>query len=256
MNGKIAVIDSGVGGLSVVKEFYDVNGELDIVFFGDNKNVPYGNKNKEEIVFLMSEIFKFLKTIGVKKVFLACNTMSAAYLNEPDKIGKELEIIDILSPTVRELRTGSKRKLGLIATEFTVKSNEYQKRIKKEGRELECFIGSRTLARLIEKKEENMEEIRREIKEINELFIKDGVQELIVGCTHYEMVREEFERLGAFKCVYPAKLMAKEAEQSLRERSGNSKLEIYTTGEEGVFISALRDLGLDKKLGKINLINL
>mgnify|MGYP002534091052 CR=1 FL=1 len=130
-NAPIGVFDSGVGGLTVMKEImYQIPNEK-IIYFGDTARVPYGNKSKDTVLRFSRQIVRFLKTQEVKAIVIACNTASAYAL--PD-IEKEIDI-----PIIGVVRPGAKvaaqvtqnGKVGVIATEGTINSHIYADYIKK-----------------------------------------------------------------------------------------------------------------------------
>ena len=97
MGKKIGVLDSGIGGLTTVKSLQDLLPGEDIIYFGDNKNVPYGNKSKDEILALTLKMIDFFKENDVKIVAIACNTISTLIDSYKDRY--DFPIVDIISPT-------------------------------------------------------------------------------------------------------------------------------------------------------------
>src|SRR5690554_1043987 len=121
-NFPIGVLDSGVGGLTVVKEIQRQVPNECIVYFGDSQNMPYGNKDPEEIVSLTKKIISFIETKNVKAILLACNTISSQ-IEEIIPL-TDIPIFDIIYPgCLAALENNPVDGIGLIATEATVKAN-------------------------------------------------------------------------------------------------------------------------------------
>lgn len=136
MNNPIGVFDSGVGGLTVVREIMRQLPNEDIVYFGDTARVPYGSKSKKTVLKYSRQIVRFLQTKDVKAIVAACNTASALAL---DEIAKEMDIpvIGVVKPgakmAVETTRTGN---VGIIGTESTVKSGIYNDYIRELNPEI------------------------------------------------------------------------------------------------------------------------
>ena len=129
-NAPIGVFDSGVGGLTVMKEIMHQIPSEKVVYFGDTARVPYGNKSKETVTKFSRQIVHFLQTRNVKAIVVACNTASAYALDELEK-EVEVPIIGVVKPgakvAVEATRNG---KIGVIATEGTISSAIYERYIK------------------------------------------------------------------------------------------------------------------------------
>src|SRR5690554_2678509 len=126
-NRAIGVIDSGVGGLTVVKELQNLLPQESIIYFGDNANVPYGNRSEEEIAKLTKAMIDYLIKKDVKLVAVACNTISTIV----DKYFSDYEvpIVSIIAPTAACVVKNKLKEVGVIATKFTVQTGAYDKLI-------------------------------------------------------------------------------------------------------------------------------
>ena len=128
-NAPIGVFDSGVGGLTVVREIMRQIPNEKIVYFGDTARVPYGSKSKETVTRYSRQIVRFLQTQEVKAIVVACNTASAYALDEIEK-ETELPMIGVVKPGARvAAQTTANGKIGVIATEGTVNSHIYSRYI-------------------------------------------------------------------------------------------------------------------------------
>ena len=128
-NAPIGVFDSGVGGLTVVKEIMHQIPNEKIVYFGDTARVPYGNKSKETITKYSEQIVRFLREQRVKAIVVACNTASAYALDEIEK-EVDIPIIGVVKPGAKVASEATRNgKIGVIATEGTIGSGIYSRYI-------------------------------------------------------------------------------------------------------------------------------
>jgi len=138
-NAPIGIFDSGLGGLTVVKEIIKLLPYEDIIYFGDTAHLPYGTKSKETIERLSLNNVKFLSKYGIKILVVACNTASALSL---DKIKQKVDIpvIGVIEPGAKAgSRITKNKKIGVIATISTIKSKAYCNAIKKFSTKIKIF---------------------------------------------------------------------------------------------------------------------
>ena len=186
----IGVFDSGIGGLTVAREIMRNLPMEKLVYFGDTARVPYGSKSKETILRYSREIVEFLQKQNVKAIVIACNTASALALEELEQ-EIDIPIIGVVKPgaTVAARETTGKR-VGVIATTATIKSNLYTELIQEIDPEITVFGKSCPLfVPLVEEgwRKDPVTEIvaRRYLKELQD----ENVDTLILGCTHYPLLR-------------------------------------------------------------------
>ena len=135
----IGVFDSGVGGLTVVKEIMRALPRESIVYYGDTARVPYGSKSAETITAYSRQIARFLMTQEVKAIVVACNTVSALAL-ETIKEEFDVPFIGVVKPGAKMAAQATKNKrIGIIATEGTISSGIYEKFLKTTSPEVEVF---------------------------------------------------------------------------------------------------------------------
>ena len=189
----IGIFDSGIGGLTVFREvFRNLPGE-NIVYFGDTARVPYGNKSPETVLRYSRQIVRFLETEKVKAIVVACNTASALAL---DALEKEIDlpILGVVRPGALVAADVTKNgRIGLIATESTVKSGLYEKMLKGLNPELSVF--SKACPLLVPLVEAGwvddpitLEVVKRYLSEL----LDKEIDTLILGCTHYPLLRRMF----------------------------------------------------------------
>lgn len=250
-NFPIGVMDSGVGGLTVVHEIQRQLPNENIVYFGDSKNMPYGNKEPKEIVTLSKKIIRFLESQRVKVILLACNTISSQ-LEEIIPL-TEVPIFDIIYPGCLAALEGKPEKgIGLIATEATVRSNIYSHTLQSLNPDVPFVSnGSKELARLIEGNEGDTEKLEKVIRlAIDPILVRKPIQNLILGCTHYPIVSEDIQKLyPQLKLIDPAVKMVSIVKGFLEKNkllstNSNPSLNIYTSGQMDSFLPFLDQLDI------------
>jgi len=186
----IGIFDSGVGGLTVVKEIKKLLPNVPIVYFGDTARLPYGNKSVETIQKYSSEIVEFLKSKGCQTVVIACNSASAAAADHLRKKYPELEIYDVVSSGAEAIVEITKtKKVGVIGTTATIGSGIYKKKIIELDPEIKIYTKACPL--FVSLVEENWLH-RPETKKIARVYLKElklrKVDTLLLGCTHYPLL--------------------------------------------------------------------
>ena len=193
----IGIFDSGVGGLTVVKEVINVLPKEDIIYFGDTARVPYGSKSKELVYKFSCQIIKFLKEKNVKSIIIACNTVSSNCYEDLQKQFSNIPIIEVLEPGVSSaIKSTNNRKIGVIGTEATIKSGKYEKKIKEKL--LDCQVYSKACPLFVPLAEEGFleENITLDIvKMYLKDFFKKDIDSLILGCTHYPLLKNSIKKV-------------------------------------------------------------
>lgn len=188
----IGVFDSGVGGLTVAREIMRNLPKEDIVYFGDTARVPYGSKSKDNIIRYSRQIIHFLQTKGVKAIVIACNTASALALDTV-KDEFDIPIIGVVEPGARAaLAVTENKKIGVIGTEATVRSSMYEKIIK--GINPEVSVVAKACPLFVPLVEEGFKK-HQVTDEIIDYYLasmkKSDIDALILGCTHYPLLRSK-----------------------------------------------------------------
>lgn len=190
-NRPIGIFDSGVGGLTVVKQIMKELPNEDLVYFGDTARVPYGSKSKDTVTKFSEQIIRFLKTKNVKAIVIACNTVSSNCYESLINTFPELPIIEVVTPGVEScLATTKNKRVGLIGTVGTVTSGSYEKKLKDADSEIEVYKKACPLfVPLAEEGWVNNEVAKLTAKSyLNELMDKK-IDSLILGCTHYPILK-------------------------------------------------------------------
>src|SRR3989344_2698909 len=138
-NNPIGVFDSGIGGLTVVKEIIKVLPNESLIYFGDTARVPYGTRDRETITKFALEITNFLLKKDVKFLVVACNTISATCLEEIQRISP-IPVLGVIIPAAKVAAKFTKNeKVGVLATRATVSSGAYTRELRKIKPEVEVF---------------------------------------------------------------------------------------------------------------------
>lgn len=258
MHRKIGVIDSGIGGLTVVKALQKLLPNEELIYFGDNKNCPYGNRREDEIKYLTKDILKYLENKDVKVVAIACNTISTI-LDDEDEWN--FPIIDIVTPTVRHIKKMGVDNLGIIGTEATIKSNVYQRLLKNDEYEI-IAESSKNLASLIDRGLFDSQDIRDTIRgHMENIFKRQDIYNLVLACTHYPIAEDIFyEIYPQINYINPGFQQAKAIktyliENKLLNPNGKGSLEINTSGDIAIYERLVKKLNL-KNVERISTTNL
>lgn len=216
----IGVFDSGVGGLTVAREIMRNLPNERIIYFGDTARVPYGSKSSETVLRYSRQIVHFLQEQKVKAIVVACNTASAVAL-DPIEHELDIPIMGVVRPGARAAVSVTKNKrVGVIATEGTIRSNIYQELLHKIDPEMEVFgKACPLLVSLVEegwlKDPITYEVARRYLGEV----LEQGIDTLIMGCTHYPLLRSVLREVAGeqVQLVNPAYETAQALKGLLRE---------------------------------------
>ncbi|MEH1903208.1 MAG: glutamate racemase [Nostoc sp.] len=180
----IGIFDSGVGGLTVLRQLYRQLPNESIIYFGDTARVPYGIRSQAEIIQFMREILTWMEKQGVKMVVMACNTSSALAL---ETVSEEfsLPILDIILPGARAAVQQGKR-IGVIATPATAKSNAYKHAILEIDPNVQVWqVGCPEFVPLIEQNRIHDPYTAEVARAYLEPLLENEIDTLVHGCTHY-----------------------------------------------------------------------
>lgn len=192
---KIAVFDSGIGGLSVLYEARKALPQEEFVFFADEDNVPYGTKSKEEVQALVADAFDFLVGKGVKAIVVACNTATSAAVTEMRR-RYDLPIIGMEPAAKKALDMDGEHRVLVVATPVTVKGNKMKVLI--EHVDKQHLVDLHPLPRLVEYAESQEFNSQAVLDYLaRELSVYDFSQysSLVLGCTHFNYFKDTFREI-------------------------------------------------------------
>lgn len=217
----IGIFDSGVGGITVLKEIKERLPKEDIIYLGDTKNFPYGNKSKEDIIrFSIDNVQKLLKQ-NVKIIVIACGTATSQAI-EILKEKFNIPTIGIIEPTVKYIKNQKFDKVGVIATEGTIKNGAWERKLKEQIPNIQVINKAcPMLATIAEEGKAKSKEGRSVIKEYMIPFKEKRVNKIILGCTHFpiyeQIIREELEY--DVELINTGKFVSLELEQILKKNN-------------------------------------
>ncbi len=190
-NNPIGFFDSGVGGLSVMREAITIMPNENFIYFGDSKNAPYGTKNLEEVKKLTLNAVDFLLEKNAKAILVACNTATSAAIEDIRSKYKHIPIIGIepaLKPAVKLNREGS---IIIMATPMTLREKKFKSLMNKYKNG--ANIASLPCAGLVEFIEQGIlegEELEDYLKEKFKVYLQGKISSIVLGCTHYPFIKK------------------------------------------------------------------
>jgi glutamate racemase len=192
----IGVFDSGAGGLTVLHECLVTMPHEDFVYLGDGARLPYGPRPLDEIRRFAREIAGYLESQGVKLVVAACNSATAAALPDLQRT-LSVPVVGVIQPEAHAaVRATRNRRVGLLATEATVASGRYEALIWTLDAGVEVFpVACPRLVPLIESDDPFGEETVIAVREVAVPLKEAGVDTVVLGCTHYPLIRPIFQRV-------------------------------------------------------------
>lgn len=232
----IGVFDSGVGGLTVLKAMRDVFPSIDVVYFGDTKNAPYGERSREDLSMLTAAGIKILLEQGATNIVSACNSVAASLaISLYDALSlNPTQLLEMVGPTVAAFK-GSKENVALCATRATIESEIYQNAFRMIGLDIKAFPIPE-LAGAIERGEPR-EKIDRIVADALDAAGED-FDVLILGCTHYPLALPSFKKVlgDSVELFDPAEAVAARVERLLWPREvGNGSTKFLLSKDSDVF---------------------
>ncbi|HAQ39469.1 MAG TPA: glutamate racemase [Clostridiales bacterium] len=237
-NRPIGIFDSGVGGLTVMREVMEQLPYENIIYLGDTARIPYGSKSEQTIRKYANQCSSFLKSKDVKTIVIACNTASSIALENVQK-NFDLPVIGVIDPGARSAAAVTENgRIGVIGTIATINSNAYQAKIMEYLHDAEVIgIPCPLFVPIVEEGWEysNVAELTAE-KYLDEL-IEHDVDTLVLGCTHYPILRYTIKKVVGpdVRLVNPAYETARDLKKLLTENNmlnenyDNAKYEYYAS---------------------------
>ena len=194
MSQPIGVFDSGIGGLTVVKHLFQQLPHESIVYFGDTARVPYGSKSVDTIRRYAMEDTRFLMSKEVKFIVVACNTTSAVAMKDIGQVFQN-PVVGVIEPGARAaVKNTHTRRVGVIGTKATINSEAYSKAIAKLDPTIQVFSSPCPLfVPLVEEGMLQGEITNSIIRMYLEPLLKNGIDTLVLGCTHYPLLRQAIQ---------------------------------------------------------------
>lgn len=221
----IGVFDSGLGGLTVLKELSKKH-KANYFYFGDNKNVPYGDKSSQEIINLSKNMVKFLLKKDIDFFVVACNTISVVGIDELRKTFDK-KFISITDEAVGEL-LNKKGDAFVMATKATCLKHGYKEKIQRFSDKKVYEKACPSLVSFIENGEICGKDLENDLKKYLDIANERKIENIILGCTHYPIIRKEIEKNLTYRAniIDPAKVLARDI---VFDEDENLNIEIYMT---------------------------
>lgn len=257
MDKPVGIFDSGIGGLTVVKEIIHLLPHENLVYFGDTARVPYGIKSKETIIKFSLENTLFLLQQDVKMIVIACNTSSSLALPIIRRHFK-IPIIGVIMPGAKEAVYATKNKrIGVIGTRATIHSGAYDEEIHRLDASIKVFSQACPMFVPLVEEGWTQDAITTKVaqKYLRPLRAK-GIDTLILGCTHYPLLKNKIQEVmgKGIRLVDSAQQVAVEVKQVLSQEGllNQDKIrpsrEYFVSDEVAIFKNvARRFLGSDLK---------
>lgn len=239
VHSALGVIDSGVGGLSVLAELRRILPHNSIIYYADSANCPYGNRSQAEIVTLTVSVVERVVALGARVVVVACNTMTAAAI---DLLRERFSDVDFvgMEPAVKPAATESKTGVvGILATRATLSGRLYKHtRDEYAARARVIETVGDGLVEFVERGEVDSEQCEALVRSYVVPMIDEGADRIVLGCTHYPFLTEVIERIIAgrdVKIINPAWAVARRAAELMSRRalvneSGSGEIYYYSSG--------------------------
>lgn len=230
----IGVLDSGVGGLSVLKELKSLMPKGNFIFFGDTLNMPYGTKTKEQLLNYTRKILNFFIKNNVKNVVFACNTTSATvYDNLKIEYENKLKIFPLIQSVVSSIvcDLSSDDTVAVLATKATVNSGKYSEEIKKIAPNINVLeIDCTGFVEIVEKRLYNDLSSINLIKEKLEVLKDKKIKKIVLGCTHYPYLTDIFKTIIQDTTYFnPARALALRVKDEVKNDNGNGEIKFFVS---------------------------
>ena len=218
----IGIFDSGIGGLTVANAIRKILPDEQLIYFGDTAHMPYGDKSPEAIKFYSLKIAKFLLDKKCKVIVIACNTASShAYHELVHFLGDQVPIINVIDPVVDIMvKQGKSRKIGVIGTKSTIRSDIYAKKFKSADPGISVSsLATPLLAPMIEEGFFNNTISKTVINSYLSSPKLKNIDSLILACTHYPLIKPEIASFynGKLDIINTAEIVAEYVKERLSQ---------------------------------------
>ncbi len=257
----IGIFDSGVGGLTVFRAVRDLLPQEDLLYIADQAKVPYGNRPLQEVQSLAEGVTSYLMDQGAKLIVIACNTASAAALKHLRALYPDFPFVGMepaVKPAAEQTLSG---KVGVLATPSTFQGELYASVVERFAQDVQLFQNTCPgLVQQIEKGYLNTPKTRRILEEALDPMMKEGVDTLVMGCTHFPFVIPLIRQITGedVRVIDPAPAVARQVKRVLdgwgllaeRKRAGKSVF--LTSGDVGEMAFLLPKLiGTKAEVGQL-----
>jgi len=221
----IGIFDSGLGGLSILKELIKTLPEYNYVYLGDNARVPYGGRSPELVYEFTTHALKFLFAKNCQLIILACNTASATALRRIQhefvpRLYHDRKVLGVIRPAIEVIEQAEIRRVGVIGTYATIRSGSFIKEIHKINPKIKVWQNpAPLLVPIIEENEIKWEGLNLILTKYLKPLLKHKIDGLILGCTHYGLIEKQVQQAVGkhIQIIYQGKVVAKKLKQYLNK---------------------------------------
>lgn len=256
----IAILDSGLGGLSVMSEIVRLLPDEDILYMADTANCPYGSRDSQEIIALSIKCVDYLASQGADIIVLACNTITSAAAHSIRQKYPNIPIVG-MEPAIKPAATSSKSKvIGVLATKATL-GGEHYKNTKSQYANHDTVIetAGEGLVEIVENQTQDTPESIALLRKYIEPMINEGADTIVLGCTHYPFLTEQIQKIAGQRVniINPAPAVAKRTKELLELLAkSNSSNKSKNSTPHYIFISTKSEQATEKlKLFATQLLN-
>jgi glutamate racemase len=256
MGLKIGIFDSGLGGLTVLRELLNVSQGVEYYYLGDTARVPYGIRSKRTVIKYSLQCAQFLNKFEIDLLIVACNTASAHALETIKKNYPHLRVEGVILPAALEVANLKPSRVGIIGTPSTIGSGIYKKLI---GRFLpNSKILQKATPLLVPLVEEGLNEtpLAQEVLKHYLLEWENQIDLLVLGCTHYPLLEENIKRLfPRWEIVNSARPLAKALKPFLENKVNKpNKINLFFTDQSAFLESFLTHIGIRGEIERIEIL--
>ncbi len=255
----IGIFDSGVGGLTVFKSIREYFPYEDIIYFGDTARVPYGPKSKHTVINYSIQNTRFLLQQNIKLLIIACNTSSAVAIPYLQKM-TDIPVIGVIIPGAEEALSLTKTgRVGIIGTEGTINSNAYKNELLRLNQKLEIFAQPCPLfVSLVEEGWLDTQVTHLIIQEYLSVFLEEKIDTLILGCTHYPVLKAAIDTYfsGKVNLVDSSQAIIKHIKPFIDNSSLQMGKDLFYVSDNEVKFVKIADMILDKKVTNLKKVTL
>lgn len=239
-NRPIGIFDSGIGGVTVLKQLLSLLPNEDFIYLGDTSKLPYGNKTEDEIKQYSNDCVRFLISQNVKLIVMACNTSSNVSYDYIKQKNENIILVRMYRPaTIDSITLSENKVVGVIATPATVGNPSYLMKLKSIEKEYSIKVLAMACPKLVPIVESNLnnsELIKSSLSEYINPLVESGIDSLILGCTHYPFLSEAIKEIYPnLRLIDPGYDVALFTQNKLEELNLSSSKEV--AGSVKVFLS-------------------
>ena len=240
----IGLLDSGVGGLSVLRRLYEIMPDKNYIFFGYTKNVPHGTKTPEQIFSYTKKILEFFIAKNVKNVVFACNTTSAVAYDELKKyFSSKLNIFPLIQTVAKPAIEGlaDNDTIAILATRATINSHKYKTEIEKINSKINVLeLDCTGFVEIVENRTYNDESSLNLIKSKLDIVRAHNAKRVVLGCTHYPYLEPIFKNILNVEYFDPAASLSSVVKAKIGEGANGGQIKCFVSKNPENFIKSAK----------------